>query len=233
MGKEKTAGITDLSKEYLHKFLPFARQALGYEPIIVGGWAVYALTKAEQSVDVDVLLKSRKDIRKLEPFFEKHGFKKEKDFKGNTHFELLLEKPEEIGGIKIENLVFDIMTKNEKNTLQENKNIQVPWALAFDHNLAVDFEGTKILIPSPEVLIIYKATALSGRTFDKFRFLEHMRHKKAFAAKKDFKIEKDKRDIKNLVNTGKIDFDKLEKILKKTKFKEIYERTTEGLIKSQ
>ena len=231
MGKEKTTGITDLSKEYLHKFLTFARKALGYEPIIVGGWAVFALTKAEQSVDVDILLNSENDIPKLEPFFKKHCFKKEQDFKGNANFELLLEEPDEIGGIKIESLVFDIMTKNEKNKLHENENIQVPWALAFDHNISIDFEGKKIVIPSPEVLIIFKAKALCDRTFDKYKFLEHMRHKKAFAAKKDFKIEKDKRDIKSLVNTGKIDVEKLEKILKKIKFKEIYERTTEGLIK--
>ena len=67
--------ITDLSREYLKDFLEFSEKNLGYSPIVLGGWAVFAFTHVEQSVDVDILVKSQKDVEKLKPFFEGAGFK--------------------------------------------------------------------------------------------------------------------------------------------------------------
>lgn len=61
--------VPDQSKKYLEEFLPFAKKTLSYEPIILGGWAVYAYTKKQKSVDVDVLLKNKKDIELLKSFF--------------------------------------------------------------------------------------------------------------------------------------------------------------------
>ena len=49
----------DLSLEYLMKFLEFCKTNLDYSSIVLGGWAVYALTQNEMSVDVDILFKSK------------------------------------------------------------------------------------------------------------------------------------------------------------------------------
>ncbi len=102
--------ITDLSKEYLKKFLFYAKKELGYEPIILGGWAVYSLTQVEQSIDVDVLLKSKNDIQKLKKFFDEHKFVEDKDNQENISFELVLESLEEVRGITINSLIFDLIT---------------------------------------------------------------------------------------------------------------------------
>ncbi|MFH1256012.1 MAG: hypothetical protein V1494_01835 [Candidatus Diapherotrites archaeon] len=217
--------ITEISGQYLKKFLKHAEKALNYEPIILGGWAVYALTKKEKSIDIDVLIKSKKEIAKLKPFFDQNGFKMGKDRLGNISFERKLESIQTIGGIKIEQVIFDIMTINEPNKLHENKNIAVPWKLAFDYSTRAKISGKKVQIVAPELLLAYKAKALRDRIFDKYHLFEHMQHKRVWAARKDFKIEKDRRDIKNLIHAGKIDFKKLEEILNKTKFKEMFEHT--------
>ncbi len=221
--------ITDLSKEYLKKFLVFAKPALGYGPIILGGWAVFALTNVEQSVDVDVLLKNKNDIAKITLFFESNGFKPLKDRTGEISFEKILTQPSQIGGIRIESMIFDILTKNEPNELHENKKTKIPWKLCFEYQANVKIDDLEMIIPSPELLLVYKVKALRDRTNDKYKFFHFMQHKKIWLARKDFKIEKDKRDIKNLISSGKTDFEKLNRILSKTKFQKLYEETIERL----
>ncbi len=222
--------ITGLSKHYLKKFLSFAEKQLDYGPIIVGGWAVYAITKTEQSVDVDALLKSGNDVNKLKEFFKENGFEKHEDSKGNVSFELTLEKPGDIQGVKIENLIFDLMTVDEKNALHENPNIEIPWKLAYEYSTKTSLEGITLKIPSIELLLIFKVKALKDRIHDKYKFRKFMKNRKIWLSRKDFKIEKDKRDIKNLIQTNKVNPDKLNEILKKTGFKKDFEEAIQGLI---
>ncbi|MFA6269192.1 MAG: hypothetical protein WC652_05220, partial [archaeon] len=89
--------VPDQSKKYLEEFLSFARKILPYEPVILGGWAVYAYTKKQKSVDVDVLFKTKKDIALLKPFFTERKFKQEEDRQGNVTFELETTKHEYTG----------------------------------------------------------------------------------------------------------------------------------------
>ena len=98
--------VPDQSKIYLEEFLPFARKHLSYEPVILGGWAVYAYTKKQKSVDIDILLKSKKDIELLKPFFGERKFKYEEDSKGNVTYELETQK-HEYKGITLESIIFD------------------------------------------------------------------------------------------------------------------------------
>ncbi len=118
---------------------------------------------------------------------------------------------------------------NEPNKLHENNNIEIPWKLAYEYNIKSEVDGLKMLIPSLELLLVYKVKALRDRTFDLHKFVKFIKNKKVWTARKEFKIQKDKRDILNLIKTGKIDFDKLEEILQKTKFKNNYEETIEEL----
>ncbi|MFH0714236.1 MAG: hypothetical protein V1847_00430 [Candidatus Diapherotrites archaeon] len=221
----------DLSRDYLKKFLKFAEPALGYFPVVLGGWAVFAFTHVEQSVDADVLLKSKKDIEKLKPFFEENGFEINDDNPDAISFEKSLEEPQELGGIKIESIIFDLITSKESNQLHENKMVEIPWKLAFQYNEKLSVDEQKMLVPSPELLLVYKVKAFMDRKYDKFKFLEHMAHKKVWASRKDFKIEKDKRDIKNLLATGKVNPEKLDQILKKTRFKEKYDDAIKEVLK--
>jgi len=221
----------DLSREYLQKFLQFSGKSLGYSPIVLGGWAVFAFTKKEQSVDVDVLVKSQKAVEKLKPFFEENDFKLDESNPKAPAFEKMLEAPQVLGGIKIESIIFDVITLKEPNVLHENKRIGIPWKLSFQYNKIVSLGEAKMFVPSPELLLAYKAKAFLDRRYDKFKFLEHMAHKKVWIARKDFKIEKDKRDIKNLLATGKINPEKLEQILNKTGFKKLYDGALKDILK--
>lgn len=221
--------ITDISKDYLKKFLAYAKNHLSYEPIVVGGWAVYALLKTEQSVDADILVRTKEDVKKLRPFFDEHGFKAKEDWHHNFSFELALNESHEIHGIKINDVLFDFFSAPEENVLHENKRLNVPWKLAFSFNQNIDLEGLKFRIPSPELLLAYKVKAYRDRKHDKVEFAEHMAYKKIWLSRKDFKIEKDKRDIKSLIQFGQINPEKLEEVLSKTKFKALFDESLEEI----
>ncbi len=211
--------VPDQSKGYLEEFLPFARKHLSYEPIILGGWAVYAYAKTQKSVDVDVLLKNKKDIKLLAPFFEERKFKYEEDRNGNITYELETEK-HEYKGIILENIIFDLMLTSEPNTLHSNKSISVPWELCYKHNQKVKLNGVEILAPTKELLIILKTKALLDREYGKEKLKNFVN--KQWLKRKDFKIEKDKQDIKDLFDLG-INGTQLEEILNKTNFKEEFQ----------
>ncbi len=222
----------ELSLEYLLKFLEFAKEKLYYDPIVLGGWAVYALTKKEMSVDVDLLLKSRKDVGLVKPFFDKCGFKLELDKNENVTFEKTLEKPIEIDNIKMEYFIFDIIIKDEPNKLHEDKNVDVSWDLCFEYNKKIKYEGLEFVIPIPELLLIYKVKAYRDRNYDKHSMIDHFAGKKAWHARKDFKINKDKRDILNLINNQRINSNILDEILAKTSFKDYFNETIDAIVGS-
>lgn len=92
---------------------------------------MYAYTKKQKSVDVDVLLKTKKDIKLLEPFFIEKKFKKDEDRQGNVTFKLEATK-HEYKGITLESIIFDLMLIDEPNVLHSNKNISVPWELCYE-----------------------------------------------------------------------------------------------------
>ncbi|MFA6420087.1 MAG: hypothetical protein WCW13_04760 [archaeon] len=219
--------VPDQSKKYLEEFLSFARKILPYEPVILGGWAVYAYTKKQKSVDVDVLFKTKKDIALLKPFFTERKFKQEEDRQGNVTFELETTK-HEYKGITLESIIFDLMLVDEPNVLHSNKNISVPWELCYEFNEKAKLNGTEILAPTKELLVILKTKALLDREYDKYK-LKNFTNKQ-WLKRKDFKIEKDKQDIKDLFETT-INQTKLETILEKTNFKTQFQETIKTVIK--
>lgn len=219
--------VPDQSKQYLEEFLPFARKVLSYEPVILGGWAVYAFTKKQKSVDVDVLLKTKKDIKLLEPFFIERKFKQEEDRQGNVTFELETTK-HEYKGIILESIIFDLMLVDEPNVMHSNKNISVPWKLCYEFNEKTKLNGIEILAPTKELLVILKTKALLDREHDKYK-LKNFTNKQ-WLKRKDFKIEKDKQDIKDLFETT-INQTQLEKILEKTNFKTQFQETIQTVTK--
>ncbi len=218
--------VPDQSKKYLEEFLPFARKVLSYEPVILGGWAVFAYTKKQKSVDVDVLLKTKKDIELLKPFFAERKFKKDEDLHGNITFELETTK-HEYKGIILESIIFDLMLVDEPNTLHSNKNISIPWELCYEFNEKAKLNGTEILVPTKELLMILKTKALLDREYDKAK-LKNFANKQ-WLKRKDFKIEKDKQDIKDLFEVG-INQTQIESILSKTNFQQPFNETIKKLL---
>jgi hypothetical protein len=220
--------VPDQSKKYLEEFLPFARRVLSYEPIILGGWAVFAFTKKQKSVDVDVLLKNKGDIELLKPFFVERKFFYEENRQGNSTFELETQK-HEYKGIILESIIFDLMLINEPNVLHSDKNISVPWMLCFEFNEKAKLNGIEILAPTKELLVVLKTKALLDREYDKIKL--HSFVNKQWMKRKDFKIEKDKQDIKDLIEL-QLNQKKLETILEKTNFKQQFQETIKNLLKT-
>ncbi len=218
--------VPDQSKKYLEEFQEYVNKVLPYEPIILGGWAVYAFTKKQKSVDVDVLLKDKRDIELIKPFFLERKFVLEKDSQGNVTFELETQK-HEYKGITLESIIFDIMLITEPNTLHSNKNISVPWQLCYEFNQKTKLNGIEILAPTKELLVILKTKALLDREYDKFKFKNFTN--KQWLRRKEFKIEKDKQDIKDLFEIG-INQKQIEEILRKTNFEQNFYETIKKLI---
>ena len=219
--------VPDQSKIYLEDFLKCAKKTLSYEPVVLGGWAVFAFTKKQKSVDVDVLLKNREDIDLLKPFFVERKFVFEEDNKGNVTFELETQK-HEYKGILLESIIFDLMLVDEPNVLHSNKNISVPWKLCYEFNEKVKLNGIEILAPAKELLVILKTKAFLDREYDKFKLKSFTN--KQWLKRKEFKIEKDKQDIKDLFEFG-VNQKRVEEILKKTNFTQQFYETIQGVVK--
>ena len=213
--------IRDYSEEYLEKFLNYC-SLNNVRPIIVGGWAVYAFTQREKSVDIDLVLEQKADLVKIEPFFVETGFKKVFDMKGEVSF----EKTSQIGENVFE-FYFEIFQAKEKNAFKENKNFGVPWSLTKKQFVEVDFGKQKMLVPEIELLLFYKLKAYRDRTYKYYK--EHSFTKQKERARQLEKIEKDKRDIQNLLATGKISQAKIEELSKQVKSFALLKETLEEL----
>lgn len=86
---------------------------------------------------------------------------------------------------------------------------------------------TEILAPTKELLVILKTKALLDKEHDKYKLKSFTN--KQWLKRKDFKIEKDKQDIKDLFENG-INQTQLEKILGKTNFKNQFQEIIKTLI---
>jgi 4-hydroxybenzoate polyprenyltransferase len=208
--------ITSLSKEHLKKFLEYCwKQKVS--PIIVGGWAVWAYTKADYSVDVDLVLEKKEELEKIRPFFTENGFSEETN--GGTSFvKQVSEKG--IGEFQLQHVIFDVTFYSDKHFLAENKKIEIPWGLLQKNTATMSLEGMPTRMPTIELLLVFKVKALRDREYWRYK-LQHFQ-KNISKKRKEFKIEKDKRDIRNLVQAGPLNQAKLDEILEKTGFRDYW-----------
>ena len=214
--------ITDQSKAYFEKFLVFCN-SIRLSPIIVGGWAVWAHTQFEYSVDVDFVLRSEAELVKLRPFFDQEDFKRETN--GGISFVKKISD-EGLGSYLLKHMIFDVALFSDKNTLSENKNIDVPWSLLENNTESKTIEGISIEIPSRELLIVFKVKAIIDRSHKlaELRSISgSLRPSKKTMLRYEFKIDKDRRDVQNLIKAGPIDQLKIDEILAKTKFKPLFD----------
>ncbi|MBU0635838.1 hypothetical protein KKE06_02320 [Candidatus Micrarchaeota archaeon] len=211
--------ITSYSKKALERFLKYCR-AHQVSPIIIGGWAVWAYAHSEYSVDVDFVLKDKKELEKLKPFFEKEGFKEESNH--DVSFVKQVSK-EGLGEYKLAHLIFDVTFYSDKHPLVQDQKIEVPWNLLEKNTIHSILEGLSVEIPNPELLLIFKVKALVDRQYKQAKL--HSFEKKLGRKRWEFKIEKDKRDIQNIIKKAPLNQKKIDEILAKTKFKPIFDQT--------
>ncbi|MFH0715133.1 MAG: hypothetical protein V1847_05175 [Candidatus Diapherotrites archaeon] len=176
----------------------------GHHPIVIGGWAAYYYTRGLGSRDIDLIL-PKNALPVLQEYCKEHDYVLNK----SPHTRFLFSK--KIGKDAIE---LDVFTFDHKNKLAKNPRIEIPWSLAKKDSIEWKIDVGTVRVPSPELLLLYKAAALIDRKFKKQKWALKSLQKQHL----DSKIWKDRQDIQSLKKRG-IDEKKLERLLQKTKFK--------------
>ncbi|MFH1587742.1 MAG: hypothetical protein ABIA76_00195 [Candidatus Diapherotrites archaeon] len=202
------------SEKELKQFIEWYNKVYGYHPIIIGGWAVWAYTKHHKSRDIDVVLPTTKTVHELLlPYYKTRKFKS----KGMFTKEYFKEVKTKEG---IDTIYLDACSYANKNILKKEK-IEIPWSLLEKNSKEWVFENKTARIPTPELLLIYKTKALSDRKFEHTQLTPTDKR----SAWLKSKIKKDKIDIKALLEKTEINKDKLNELLKKTKFTKYFNET--------
>ena len=130
---------------------------------------------------------------------------------------------------EIKTIDLDVFCLKDKNTLTEDEQIEVPWALG-DKNFEEWNIGKNIIarVPEKEVLLLYKVQALRGRIYK----LTHIITTEAMRSRMQSKIWKDKEDIKSLLSLA-INKEKLSHLLKETGFEEHFNKTIKEIEKQK
>lgn len=205
--------LLNASQKELANFVKWCNKVYGYTPIIIGGWAVWAYTKHSKSIDIDIILPTTQTVHSLlMQYYKANNFSSQ----GMLTKEYFKEVKTKQGTEKI---YLDAASYSNKNILKEKNKIEIPWNLLEKHTVEYKFNGAKARIPATELLLLFKAKALRDRQF--YLKTAETPETRYFL---ESKIEKDKKDILALLKT-KIDKNKLEKLLKQTRFKKIFEET--------
>lgn len=197
------AEMTDQSFLEMINLCKWFNEIYDYNPMIIGGWAVFFHHPTLGSRDIDILFPERK-LKHLvvNQYLVSNNYKSEGLFEKEYYKEVYTSKGRE-------RIIIDACSVEDINRLK-GTDIIIPWKLAFKHQKSITFEGAELYIPKVEVLLLYKTKAAVDRTsdlkntFDPF-YLQH-------------KILKDYLDIVNLIANCEIDFDLLKSLLDECHF---------------
>lgn len=187
-------------------FNRWMNELIGYYPTIIGGWAVYIYNREGfGSRDIDVVIPTREmKGRMIDRYLVNNGYQiKHKAF-GEMEWikELVPGDPDSI-------TYLDICTLEDRNIVH-GTDLEVPWKIAFDHQIVKEIDGTKVYIPSPEALLVLKVKAAWDRDQD-------IRVGGGTPFLSD-KLLKDRFDIVSLLRSCTIDMDLLIRIINDSKF---------------
>jgi len=216
--------VLEESQKELVRFIRWCNRLYGYYPVIIGGWAVWAYTKYSKSIDIDIIIPTLKAVHSLLLPYYKAGHFKSAGLLTKEYF-----KEVETARGK-ERIYLDAASYSNRNMLKE-KRIEIPWNLLEKNSREFDFGNAKARIPTAELLMLYKVKALRDRRYELRTAQTSMVSGTPTSPAMDFvksKIKKDENDIRELLKT-KIDKRKLDQLLKKTAFKELFDETLNRL----
>ena len=205
--------ITQKSFQELEKVVKWLN-IYSIQPIIIGGWATHYYVKGLGSRDIDLILEG-KAFPILKKYCTEHNYTHDASTKTRFHFSKELEK---------ERIELDIFTFEHKNKLAKNQKIEVPWTLAKENSQDWQINNATAKVPSIELLLLYKTAAL----IDRKHKLEKWALQPVQKQNLNSKIWKDTQDIKELLKL-EISPNKLEELLKKTKFKKEFKNAIKPL----
>jgi len=208
---------TDLSLAELKNFARWMNRIIGYNPLIIGGWAVYLHSPGLGSRDIDVLLPSWEvRDRIVTQYLINNGYQlREKTFGTKEWVKYLIPNDE------ASETYLDICTLQDSNRIH-GRDGEVPWSVATRWQKAVAVGDAEVFIPEPEPLLVLKAKAAWDRTYDLT-----ISGGNVFLGDK---VRKDRYDVLSLVRTCTIDQERLKTILDEYDFTECFHSAMEGAI---
>lgn len=222
LGRHYANDLTKYSKKELAKFVKWANKN-NVRTFIVGGWAAFTYGSTYGSLDIDVVFRKTKDIKKIAEFYKANSYVYDK-FTGayKKSLKARFDKKE-----KLVEVWFDCFSFDEKNELLENERIAVSWGLLEKFSQNAKIGGIKIKIPIPELLLVYKAKALRDREWKLDRLIRERFVGDRYRLRT--KIAKDIQDIKDIIAARKIDGTVVDELLQKTGFGGYFEETMQKL----
>jgi len=199
--------LTDLSLKELVNFAEWMNRFLGYNPTIIGGWAVYLYNpRGLGSRDIDVLLPTWKIRDKvINVYMVNNEYELRERAFGVAEWVKLLEP----GNPESESYI-DVCTLQDKN-LVHGRQTEIPWSIATKWQRSKRVEQGEIFIPEPESLLVLKAKAAWDRSYDIMKgggdsFLRD-------------KVRKDRFDILSLLSTCQMKQEIIDEIVSEYEFK--------------
>jgi hypothetical protein len=206
---------TDLSLKELANFAEWMNRMLGYNPTVIGGWAVYFYNPdGLGSRDIDVLLPSWEvKNRVADLYLRNNGYTlREKAF-GVAEWIKFLEP-----GNESSETYLDICTVQDRNIVHGTE-MELPWAIANRHQRKMNVGGYDLYVPAPETLLLLKAKAAWDRAYD-------IRS----GAGSDFlrdKVRKDRFDVLSLLANASVDLEWLHAMASEFRFTETLRNAVE------
>jgi hypothetical protein len=208
---------TDLSFAELENFANWMNRIIGYNPLVIGGWAVYLYRPGLGSRDIDIVLPSwaQRD-RVINKYLANNGYEiRKRTFGSEEWVKYLLP-----GDISSETFL-DVCTVQDKNPVH-GRDGEVPWKIASKWQRTVKIGTAEVFVPDPEPLLVLKAKAAWDRSYD---LLSDVRT--------DFlkdKVRKDRFDILSLLRTCDFYTGRLKGLLTESKFGECFKDAIERAV---
>ncbi len=207
--------ITEASRKEMRNFIFWLNKTKGYNPTIIGGWAVDYYNNYYGSKDIDVVFDGTRDAahRMADEYCLANGYAPvKKDLLGiQKDFRKKIETSEGIAEIDI-----DTCTTRDGNYFHTNACKKLPFSLVKQEyeeaEEKIDGKTVTYLIPTIDLLLLFKAKAYLDRDYDAHQTTDSQQIN-YFSSKRD----KDGADVIALLDQkhckNKVDYSKLSQLI--------------------
>ena len=194
---------------------------VGYHPLLIGGWAVFYFNPTGLgSRDVDLLFPDRENKDRLvNRYLFTSGYERVPLSEFEERYARVVTTPK-----GKEHIYLDVATVQDSNRVH-GRDIELPWRLAFEHQIPAKIGRADFYVPKPEVLLLFKVKAALDREYDAKRSYDPF-----FLQQKSWK---DYYDVASLLMACELDTDLLARILEKHRFRPLFLRAMHALARKR
>lgn len=189
----------------------------GYYPVLVGGWAVYHYNSTGLgSRDIDFIFPDRRvKDQTVNQYMLLNGYTRQRLSEFEETYALMVKTPK-----REERVYLDVATVEDANRLH-GADVELPWRLAYQHQRLAVIADTKLYVPNPEVLLLFKAKAALDREYDAKRAFDPFYLQQ--------KAWKDYYDMASLLKSCEFNIELLGELLLRHRFKPFFEKAISSL----